>query len=246
MYPPGAGGGHGNNGRGTRRLLWLLVAVIVAIAIGVGAALMLNAGGSGTNTDAGLKASDGTSQSASMPPAMADSSTGVQAVDALNSPSTQLPGASWTTQTVTKAQAGSIAAGYSIDVPPGWTEQQVGLATNITGPNGQVVEVDLTQQATADMLAAETQVEQETIPKSPGYQRLTLKAVPVRHTQGSVWEFTWVPAQKPQTTAQDIFFAQNTSGGVQDYAVLVSAPSSSFNAQLPTFDKMLQTFQVVS
>ena len=49
-----------------------------------------------------------------------------------------------------------------------------------------------------------------------------------------------------QVTVDDIFFAQQTSAGVQDYAVYVRSPSSTFGtASLPLFDQMLQTFQTV-
>ena len=70
-------------------------------------------------------------------------------------------------------------------------------------------------------------------------------AEPVRHTEGAVWKFNWTPAGGVQYTADDIFFAQSTSAGVQDYAVYVRSPSSTFGSSLSVFDKMLRTFQTV-
>ena len=78
------------------------------------------------------------------------------------------------------------------------------------------------------------------------YKRLNLQAVAVRHTEGAVWKFNWTPAGGAQVTVDDIFFAQQTPAGVQDYAVYVRSPSSTFGTtSLPLFDQMLQTFQTV-
>ena len=144
---------------------------------------------------------------------------------------------------MTAADAHSAAAGFSIDVPAGWTETRKGLATDFNGPGQQLVEVDLTQQPTSNMLDAATQVEAATHFRD--YKQLNLQAEPVRHAEGAVWKFDWTPAGGVQLTADDIFFAQSTSAGVQDYAVYIRSPSSTFSTSLSLFDKILPTFQTV-
>jgi Protein kinase domain len=245
QYLPGAGGGHAKGGRGlSRRVIWAAVAVVAAAVIGVGTALALHqSGGNGSTSNAGHT---GTGTQPTAVPSVADTKTGFESVDALNNPSTALPGTGWTTQTVTKAEATSAAAGFSIDIPPGWTETSNGLATDFNGPRGQLVEVDLTQQSTSDMLTAATQVRNASVPKFPGYKQSGLQAVPVRHAEGALWKFSWTPAGSVQETADDIFFAQGSSGGVQDYAIYIRSASSDFGTNLSIFDKILQTFQVVS
>jgi serine/threonine protein kinase len=236
QYPLGAGGGRTGRpsaGRG-RQVIWLVVAVIIAAAIGVGVALALSGNG-GSNNDAGA--------SSTSVPSVADTRTGFQSVDALNSPSTALPAANWSTKTVTAADAQSTAAGFSIDVPNGWTETRKGLATDFSGPGGQLVEVDLTQQPTSNMLDAATQVEAGT--HFPAYQQQNLQAEPVRNAEGAVWKFDWTPVGGVNLTADDIFFPQATSAGVQDYAIYVRSPTSTFSSSLTVFDEMLRTFQTV-
>jgi eukaryotic-like serine/threonine-protein kinase len=232
QYPPGTGGGRAGRGRGqSRRILWLVVAVIIAAAIGVGTALALN-NNSGSGTGAGAV------------PSVADTPTGFKSVDALNNPSTALPAADWSTQTVTAAAVHSAAAGFSIDVPPGWTKTPKGLATDFNGPGGTLLEVDLTQQSTSDMLTAAKQV--ETATHFRDYKRLNLQREPVRHALGAVWKFNWTPAGGVKFTVDDIFFAQQTSAGVQDYAVYLRSPSSTFGSKsLSLFEEMLRTFQTV-
>jgi hypothetical protein len=234
QYPPGSGGGRAGRGRGpSRRILWLVVAVIVAAAIGVGTALALNNNGGGTSAGG-----------AGAVPSVADTPTGFKSIDALNNSSTALPAADWSTQTVTAAAVHSAAAGFSIDVPPGWTKTPKGLATDFNGPGDLLLEVDLTQQSTSDMLTAAKQVEAATHFRD--YKRLNLQREPVRHAPGAVWKFNWTPAGGVKLTVDDIFFAQQTSAGVQDYAVYLRSPSSTFGSKsLPLFEKMLRTFQTV-
>jgi hypothetical protein len=244
QYQPGTGGGGGRRqDRGQRRqLIWLVVAVIIAAAIGVGTALALNHSGS-NGANAG---NTGTPGQPTTVPSVADTTTNIHSVDALNNPSTTLPGAGWTTQTVTQAQAGSVAAGFSMDVPPDWKTKQNGLQTDFTGPGDLLVEVDLTEQSTTNMLTAATQVKNASLNRFPGYKQQNLQAVPVRNTEGAFWKFTWKPTAGTQDTVDDIFFAQGTSSGVQDYAIYLRSPSSTFSAKsLPLFEQMLRTFKVV-
>jgi eukaryotic-like serine/threonine-protein kinase len=236
-YAPGTSGGRGGRGRGQgRRILWLVVAVVVAAAIGVGTALALN-----NHPASGNAGSAGSSPTAV--PSVADTVTGFKSVDALNNPSTALP-AGWTMQTVTAADANSAAAGFRIAVPPGWKETRKNLATDFTGPGDLLLEVDLTQQQTTNMVTAARQVEAETHFRD--YKRVNLQAEPVRHAEGAFWKFTWTPAGGVQYTVDDIFFAQQTSAGVQDYAIYLRSPTSTFSGKsLPLFDEILPTFQTV-
>jgi hypothetical protein len=237
QYKPGTGGGRTGRDRGQgRRILWLVVAVLIAAAIGVGTALALNKNNPGT-ANAGGGSSPGTV------PSVADTPTGFKSIDALNSPSTALP-ADWSMVTVKAADANSAAAGFSIDLPPGWKETRKDLATDFTGPGNLLLEIDLTQQQTSNMLTAARQVAAATHFRD--YKRLNLQAEPVRHAEGAVWKFDWTPAGGVQYTVDDIFFAQQTSAGVQDYAVYLRSPSSTFGStSLPLFDKILPTFQTV-
>jgi hypothetical protein len=238
QYTPGSGGGAGRRrrpkgGKG-RQLTWLVAGVVAAAAIGVGTALALN-----HSPGPGSTARPGSSTAI---PSIEDTPTGFQSIDALNNPSTALP-AGWTTKTVTQADAQSAAAGFSIDVPPGWTETRNQLATNFSGPGDLLLEVDLTGQPTTNMLTDASKVEASSVSRFPGYKQLNLQAESVRHTEGAVWKFQWTPAGGVQQTADDIFFAQATSTGVQDYAVYIRSPSSTFSTSLSVLDKMLQTFQ---
>ncbi len=238
QYTPGDGGRAGRTRGQGRRFLWLLLAVLVAAAIGVGAALALH---NNPNNDNAANAGN----TATAVPSVADTPTGFKSVDALNDSSTALP-TGWSTKTVTAADAHSAAAGFSIDLPPGWTETRNDLATNFNGPGDMLVEVDLTKQSTSDMLTAAGQVEAASKSKFPGYKRLNLQTEPVRHAEGAVWKFEWTPAGGVPFTVDDIFFAQQTSAGVQDYAVYIRSPSSTFGStSLPVLDEILQTFQTV-
>ena len=234
QYPPGKGGGRGR--RRLRRIAVLAAAVVIAAAIGVGVALALSRHHGGSAGAAGGSA------------AVVDTPTNFQSVNALNDPSTALP-AGWWTATVTAAAAGSPAvAGFTVDLPPGWNETRMGLATDFKGPNGMLLEVDLTPQNTTNMLAAAENIEQESVAshKFPGYKRQNLQAVPVRGTEGAIWKFDWTPAGSPELVADDILFDKATSAGSQDYAVYIRSPASEFGGTaLPLFDKILRTFQTV-
>ena len=235
QYAPGSGGGRAGRGLRSRRWQIICLAAAVVAAAAIGTAIALSQNSNTGNTGAG--------NNPTTVPSVADTPTGFQSVDALNNPSTALPAAGWSTQTVTAADAHSAAAGFSIDVPPGWSEKSNGLATDFIGPGSLFVEVDLTQQSTSNMLTAARQVKAGT--QLRDYKQVSLVAEPVRHTEGSVWKFNWTPAGGVQYTADDIFFAQSTSAGVQDYAVYIRSPSSTFSSSLSVFDKMLRTFQTV-
>jgi hypothetical protein len=237
QYAPGTGGRRNGRGRG-RQIAWLVLAVVIAAAIGVGAALALNRHNGGGSPGATKSTDSGF---------VADTPSGFKSVDALNNPSAVLP-SGWRQATVTATDVGSPAvAGFSLDLPPGWTESRDNLATNFTGPGDMLVTVDLTPQSTSNMLAAATSIESESVAehKFPGYQRLNLQEVPVRNTRGAVWKFSWTPGG-PALVADDILFAKPTPAGTQDYAIYIRSPKSTFDGTaLPLFDQILRTFQTV-
>ena len=237
QYTPGSGGGRDGRPVRTKRIAWLAAAVVAAAAIGVGAALALHG-----NSSNGGTADPGTS-SAAVP----DTPSGLQSVDALNNPTTAVP-VGWRPVALQASDLNSTA-GFSLDLPPGWTETRKGLATDFTGPGDLLVEVDTTPQQTTDMLAAATTLEHQRVTVAnafPGYKRDTLKSVPVRNTEGAVWKFTWTPPGHPQNVADDILFRKQTSAGAQDYAIYIRSPSSTFgNTSLPLFVQILRTFQTI-
>jgi hypothetical protein len=216
-----------------------VVAVIIAAAVGVGAALALNRHNGGGSPGAIQSTGSGF---------VADTPSGFKSVDALNNLSAVLP-SGWQRAAVTATDLGAPAvAGFSIDLPPGWSEQRSKLVTNFNGPGDMLVTVDLTPQSTSNMLAAATAVEHESVAegKFPGYKRINLQEVPVRNTRGAVWKFSWTQAGDPPFVADDIFFAKATPAGSQDYAIYIRSPQSTFdNTALPLFDKILQTFETV-
>jgi hypothetical protein len=240
QYSQGTGGGRTGRGRGRgRQIAWLVVAVVIAAAVGVGAALALNRHTGGGSPGATTSTGSGF---------VADTPTSFKSVDALNTPSAVVP-SGWWHATVAAADLGAPAvAGFSIDLPPGWTEKRSGLATNFSGPGSMLVTLDLTPQRTSDMLAAATGIERERVAEGrfPGYKRINLQEVPVRNTRGAVWKFSWTQAGDPPFVADDIFFAKATSAGSQDYAIYIRSPQSTFSGTaLPLFDQILQTFETV-
>jgi tRNA A-37 threonylcarbamoyl transferase component Bud32 len=240
QYAPGTGGGRAGRGHGRgRQIAWLAVAVIIAAAVGVGAALALNRHNGGGSPGAAQSTGTGF---------VADTPTGFKSVDALNTPSAVLPSGWWHASVTANDLGAPAVAGFSIDLPPGWTEQRSHLATNFAGPGNMLVEVDLTPQNTANMLTAAANLERESLAQGrfPGYKRVNLQEVPVRNTRGAIWKFTWTPAASPRLVADDILFAKAFPAGTQDYAIYIRAPQSTFGGTaLPVFDEILQTFETV-
>ena len=167
-------------------------------------------------------------------------------VNALNTLSTTLP-SGWTADAVQPSDT-STTGGFSIDVPPGWSETHSGKATHFDGPGGIFLEVDLTPHTYQNMVTEAQYIKKQSLAKGafPGYKQNHLKGVPVRGTQGSFWQFTWTPAGEPKQLTDDILFIMPTSAGPQSYAIYFRAPNSGWNAKfLPLFERMLHTFQTI-
>src|SRR6202011_744176 len=146
-----------------RAIVLVLCAAVLAAAIGAGIAFALQHHGASSETNTSFKS-----------------------VNALNNPSGVLP-AGWTPEQVTASQAQAAAAGFTIDVPPGWTERPVSLhGTDFYSPDGaMVLEIDLTQHTYGNMVTEARFIERRSVQQWTGYQRLYLQAVPVRSTDGA-------------------------------------------------------------
>jgi eukaryotic-like serine/threonine-protein kinase len=212
--------------------------VVVAAAVGAGAAFALNRGGSG-----------------SPPPSASNSASNLAnanlpgSVQAFDDPSSTIP-AGWT-QEIVKPSATGTPAGFSIAVPPGWTEKRSGQVTYFYAPGGGwLMKIDLTAHTYPNMLTEAKYIESQVVAKGkfPQYKRVSLRAVPIRGTNGAFWQFTWVNSGSVQTRSDDILFVKPTSAGSQSYAIYFRAPTpgNDWNTKyLPVFKKMLRTFQSV-
>ena len=233
-YAPGTSSRPQRSRRG-RKIALIAGAVVIAAAAGGGAALALR-------HQPGTTGSGTTANTVKPSP-----KTPFGSVNALNTLSTALP-SGWTTDAVRPSDTGTTG-GFSIDVPPGWSETRSGLATHFDGPNGMFLEVDLTPHTYQNMVAEAQYIKQQSLAKGafPGYKQNHLQGVPVRGTQGSFWQFSWTPAGDVKQLTDDILFILPTSAGSQSYAIYFRAPNSGWNAKyLPVFEQMLHTFQTTS
>ena len=234
QYAPGTGG---RPRRGRRRAIWLIAAaVVIAAAAGGGAAYALHKDKPGTTKP---------------PPAAAANSVPFSklpgSVQAIDRPSTSLP-AGFTTQAVQPSQLGTTA-GFTIDVPTGWVESHLGMATYFKDPNSQqFLEVDLTPHTYDNMVTEANHIERQSLSqgKFPNYKRLHIEAVPILSANGGFWQFTWKPAKSVKLQADDLLFIDQTSAGKQSYALYFRGPSKGWGSTyLPLFEKMLHTFQTI-
>ena len=226
-YTPGTGGGRAQRRRGPwRPIALVLFAAVLAAAIGAGIAFALQHHGGGSGTKA-------------------DPTPTFGSVNALNNPSDVLP-AGWTPERVTASEA-HATAGFTIDVPPGWTEHRGVFPTTFTSPDGiMVLKIDLTPHTKDNMVTEARYIERQSSPSFTGYKRLHLQAVTVRSTDGAIWQFTRTTASGVTVLSDDILFLKPTPAGNQSYAVFIRAPSNGWGGTyLPQFDKILRTFQTL-
>ncbi len=231
-YAPGTVGRPQRSRRG-RKIALIAGAIVIVAAAGSGAALALRHPGA---------AASGTTANTVKP----SPKTPFGSVNALNILSTTLP-SGWTADAVQPSDT-STTGGFSIDVPPGWSETHSGKATHFDGPGGIFLEVDLTPHTYQNMVTEAQYIKKQSLAKGkfPGYKQNHLQGVPVRGTQGSFWQFTWTPAGEPKQLTDDILFIMPTSAGPQSYAIYFRAPNSGWNAKfLPLFERMLHTFQTI-
>jgi len=159
----------------------------------------------------------------------------------------------WTPERLTPAQTGT-AAGFSINVPPGWQvmpQQSSPMRFFIDAPDGiSNVEIDLAPPAKSDMVAQAEFVKQTSLAQGafPGYKEIDLKPVNVRGTRGALWRFDWVNKNGTEIRVDDMFFALPTKNGPQSYAIYMTAPEGNtwYQQVLPLVAKMLQSFEAVT
>lgn len=208
----------------------IIAALVAAAAIGGGAAYLMH---HHTNTSSAANTSNNVS--------LKNQPGSIQALD---TPSSAVP-SGWMPE---KVQPAGATAGFSIDIPPGWSVQRNGLLTYFTGPDGvHFMDIDLTPHASTNMVTEAKAIESQDIAigKFPGYKRAALKAAPIRGTNGAFWQFTW-NRNGIDTRTDDILFIMPTPAGSQSYAIYFRAPDSGWNGtNLPLFKKMLHTFQTV-
>jgi eukaryotic-like serine/threonine-protein kinase len=224
--------GRPRRGRRRRVIGLIAAALVIAAAAGGGAALALRHGGGTSSANANT-----------VPPS---APTKFGSVNAVNNPSTALP-SGWTTYTLQPSATGTTA-GFSIDVPPGWTEKRKGLATVFGGPHGMLFEVDLTQHTYQNMAKEAEFIKRASLAKGefPGYKQFYLQRVPIRGTNGAFWQFTWMPSGDVTQRTDDILFILQTQDGPQSYALYFRAPDSGWNSTyVPAFERILHTFQTV-
>jgi eukaryotic-like serine/threonine-protein kinase len=234
LYQPGTGGGRAQRRRRPRwRLVLVLCAVLIAVAIGAGAAVAL--GHHGSAAAAGTHGDPATT-----------TTTRFATVNALNGPSSVVP-AGWVPAAL-EPSADKTKAGFTVDLPPGWTEQRKGLGTYFYGPRRMLLEIDLTpHKYPGDMVREAKSIEQGALAAGtfPDYRRAYLEKVPVRGTNGAFWQFTW-SLNGVGARTDDILFVMPTPDGPQSYAIYMRGLSSGWSTlDLPVFDKILGTFQTI-
>jgi len=218
-------------------------AVVVAAAAGGGAAFALHHNGNSGANVTGSSKSPGTPT----PSITATPDSFAQSVAALNNPTDAIP-AGWSQETVSPTDAGSTA-GFTMDIPPGWTETRKGLRTYFYAPERvRFMEVDLTPHTETNMVAEAEYIEKNSVAqgKFPGYKRNHLHAEPVLGTMGAFWQLTFAPPGSVRLLADDILFVKQTSNGSQSYALFFRGPNKGWGTNyLPLYKQMLRTFRTV-
>jgi tRNA A-37 threonylcarbamoyl transferase component Bud32 len=210
-------------------------------AAGHGPAQGAATSGSGTGTDGrtGTGGSPGTGSSGT-----GSSGTGGSGAGGAGTAGAPPPaGYQW--HTVAAASLGTTA-GLVIAAPAAWQLRTQGQNVFLDPPGGRAqIEISLNpfsyerpvreardQQAAA--LAAD---------KYPGYRKIAIEPADFLGTAAASWRFSWKPASTARTTVLAILVTLPTSAGDQPYALSVSAPSASFAAARPVFEKALSTFR---
>ena len=163
-YAPGTVGRPQRSRRG-RKIALIAGAIVIVAAAGGGAALALRHPGA---------AASGTTANTVKP----SPKTPFGSVNALNTLSTTLP-SGWTADAVQPSDT-STTGGFSIDVPPGWSETHSGKATHFDGPGGIFLEVDLTPHTYQNMVTEAQYIKKQSLAKggSPGTSRTISRACP--------------------------------------------------------------------
>ena len=215
--------------------------VLALVGAGAGAAtvLLLHHNNSLATTRAGSSAS---SASRSSTPAVGPTLPAAGLVTAINQPLTGPPAAGY--RSYSAPATGTEKAGFTIDLPTSWTVRTNGAyETYLNDPSGNInMLVDLTPHTYPNDMVAEAQyIETRSTPQFPGYKRIDLRALTIRHTAGSFWKFTWTDSGVTQE-ALDLLFVLPTSSGAQSYALYATAPAAMWTQLQSVFDEELRTF----
>ena len=208
------------------------------------AALALVGAGAGAATVVLLHQNhSGSPQGRTSTPATGTTLPAANLITAIDQPLTGPPAPGY--RSYQQAAAGKENAGFTIAVPTTWTTTPGNGAfeTYLTDPAGAGINmlVDLTPHTYPNMVQEARYIEAQSSPKFPGYKRVDLEPLTIRHTPGSFWKFTWLDNGVPQT-ALDLLFVLNTASGPQSYALYATAPTSMWLQLQPVFDEELRTF----
>jgi hypothetical protein len=211
------------------------------VGAGVATVLLLHrnntagsAGGATTSGSAASSAPATTPGSAGTPP---------QIIVAVNEGAGTLPAGY---ATYSQPAASNEKAGFSLAAPTSWKATTSGYQTYLKDPSAANVNllVDLTPHTHMnDMLAEATYIEAQSMPRFPGYQRVSLARLTIRGQPGAYWKFTWDDQGVPQE-AIDLLYVAQTSAGPQSYALYMTAPVSMWNdtAVKTVFDEEVRSF----
>ena len=179
---------------------------------------------------------------------------GAAVVEAIDMPADGIP-AGYKPEKVRPSAAGQTG-GFSVDIPQSWQATDMGQNTYQYSPDGiSYVDVDLTRDATSNMVAEAHLLETEKrsqysdyrpIYSSPGKPRKSyILTEGIRGTTGALWQFDY--AKNNVTWRMDVLVFTLDQ---QSYTIYMSAPAGSHDSHwngpvLKTASKMLQTFDPV-
>jgi hypothetical protein len=215
--------------------------LLALVGAGAGAATVVLLHHNNTGTAQGRSSTSSTSSpspspsSASSTPSTGQTLPPANLITAINQPLTGPPAAGYVSYS--QAATGTEKAGFSIDRPASWTVTQKSAdETYLNDPAANVnMLIDLTPHTYPG------NIENQSIPRFPGYHRIDLKALTIRSTPGSYWKFTWTQNGVSQE-ALDLLFVLNTPSGQQSYALYATAPATMWLQMQPVFDEELRTF----
>jgi hypothetical protein len=213
--------------------LWWKIALVALVVLGAGAgavtAMLLHHHRSGGNRGGS------TSTTGTLPP--------TELINAINQPVTGAPPSGY--RNYSQAAAGHENAGFSMDIPDGWsvtrTVAKTGIRTYLAAPGADDVHmlVDLTPHTFPAMDQEAEYIERNS--QFVDYKRLGLARLTIRGSAGAWWKFTYLNNGVPQT-ALDLLFVKDTAAGPQSYALYATAPTSMWKQLQPVFDEELRTF----
>jgi len=234
--------------RGGGTVARVAVAVLVLAGIGVGGFLLAQrrvitdqpqAKSAATQSPPAATTTTGSASPAAT--VLPTQTSGTSVVTAINSHSDALP-PGYQTDSHTAAEMGT-AAGFTIDVPPGWQDSgPMAQYVTLTGPGGKTyVEIDLNRHVKSNMVAEARYLERTNF--YSGTSQLLIHSEPILGTSGAIWRFDWV-RNGTQMRMDVLLF----NLGSQSYTIYANGPAGAGDRQwnnhiLPTVMQMLSTFK---